>query len=424
MMIDIEDYRPYVPTPREEIAHLEVIEAVAGPLIDVHLKWVEQDESPMKDLNFREYGYLPQRYTDKAKALENPRPNREPIDSIDIMTKVLGLDYDTEFWKLAQKVDEVDNGWYDYLLDKQVMSPELIKAMREISEKAFRTDGLTEDNLSIYIATILGGFEARANRWGLQIPGSIEWSKGIWGADEFGHLDAMNDYGKIRGITSSRKHRAGRNSQLRAGMEAQFGHPIALNGYVGWQEPSTNISHENDASLFGPVGAAILYDISANEAQHGFFYEKVTAELVKYFADQVIRTMYDLYVAQDPFMPGSKGSPEFITNGAFISAAGIFDKELSYGTLRKFFIRTGIFTDKEIPELSDTGIFALAALREKYDKEFIKPRGKAGRFVLEQTITKSQLRELRAAYSTGIGLPNLGEAAKAKRMSTASGQSN
>lgn len=398
----------FVPDLSLEADRLLVIEHAIGEggLIDRHLKWVARGESPTADISGGvrgDYGYMPMRFCVELEETGEMRPSREPIDYQHIATSTLGLDYDVNYADLARRVAEVDEEWYKFLVDSDLLDSKQAEAMRKAGNEAYKLGAWTEDNLPTYVAEILGGFRALADRVLIKIPALEEWSRGIWSAEEHRHDVGMNEHGKMTGITNSREQVAGSNSQLRAGMEVKMHNAIQLFAYITWQELSTNYAHKRNADLLGPVGFALLSDIKADEARHHYLYLETLKALYKAFPDDTVRILKDLFTER--FMPGSKGVPNFRGRSLGIHASNVFGVEHSFKAARQVLLKLELLDeDIEVEGLTAEGKIALALLRETYATEMEeKPRN--GLFVLGKTATSSALRLVRHQYAKSIGLP-------------------
>lgn len=402
----------FVPDLNRERERLEVVEHALGDggIIDAHLRWVDietqkgKERAPSADLTNVEYGYVPKSFNPEITEMGEPRPGREPFDFTDITTSMLSLPYDAPYEQLVGEIKRADRGWYAYLHDQQVVDKPTLEAMITAGFRAYRLHMLTEDNLPAYVATSYGDSKALAQSLGMEIPATEEWSRGIWTAEEDNHKLSMNEYGKIMSITNTREHAAGRTSQLRAGMEVQLDHVIQLFTYVAWQELSTNIAHKNDGELFGPIGHELLSNrVAADEARHHWVYMSVLKELANAFPDDTVRTVHT--VLSSPFMPGSKGIPNYSREALRIHKSNIFSTEHAFQAAKTVIQKLGYLSDNPSTEgLSGEGIVALEQLRANFGEEPARRRGKPAAFVLEHTITARELSVHRKNYAVSAGV--------------------
>lgn len=393
---------PFVPDPCLEAGKLLVVEHALGEdgIIDRHLRWVETPDAPSSRLSDREYGFLPLRFDGETKGY---RPSREPIDFQELVTNSLGLPYDEDYTGLVGRIREVETGWFDYVVSVELLDEDRALAMQEAAEVAYKLDTLTEDNLPAYVAFLLGDFKAHAEKAGVKIPVTEEWTRGIWTAEEDAHKLSMNEYGKITGITNTPEHVAGRNSQLRAGTEISLEHVIQLFAYTAWQELSTNIAHTRNGKLFGPIGNQLLDRIGADEARHHLVYQKVLQQLYLEFPEDTIRTLHS--VLMKPFMPGKKGIPNFIRKSAKINGSAIFGIEQGYQAAQSVLKKLGLLDEnKDVMGLSNKAVNDRAELRATYQQDAPAKRKKTAKFVLDETLTSEQLSDARKAYSSEMGL--------------------
>ena len=394
----------FVPNPKLEADRLLVVENALGEggLIDAHINWVESSQAPSSKVSDSEYGYLPQRFLGDNTGL---RPGREPVEFQSLATDTLGLDYDVKYSVLVDRVNEVERGWFDFLVEIEMLSPDEAKVMQKSAEDAYRLDTLTEDNLPAYVSLLLGNFQALAASKGVKMPATEEWSCGIWTAEEGGHMLSMNEYGNITAIIKSLEHSAGRNSQLRAGIEVVLDHVIKLYAYVSWQELSTNYAHARKGKLFGPVGHDLLVRIGKDEAKHHDLYQGVLEQLYKHFPDDTVRTLNTLFRFPGLEMPGSKGIPDFLRRGVRMHGTGVFGLEHAYRAARSVVQKLGILdANKDVIELSPEGQIALTELRERFKLPAV-PRKRASKFVLGKTASIADLSQARRQYSVKMGLP-------------------
>lgn len=392
----------FVPNPQAETEKLLVVERALGEngLIDTHLRWVGADESPTSGISTREYGYLPQRFNADNTGY---RPSREPLDFQDMATTVLGLPYDTPYATLAQRIQQVDTDWFGYLVKASHLDENQADAMKNAANTAYRLDTLTEDNLPAYVSILFGGLKALADKQGIKIPATEEWSRGIWTAEENGHMLSMNEYGKATGIINTPEHAAGRNSQLRAGIEVELQHVIQLFTYVSWQELSTNIAHLRNGKLFGPVGYELLDHVGKDEARHHYIYQSILAELYEIFPDDTLQTLEA--VLARPFMPGSKGIPDFVRRAARIHGSAIFGVEHAYEAAQKVLQKLGVLNpEKDRPGLSQEAVNARTRLREQYGNQTAPERRRTAKFILDSTIGITELSQARKAFAKEVGL--------------------
>lgn len=392
----------FIPDLNLEARRLEVVEQTLGEqgLIDRHLRWVEHGKSPSADLTDIQYGHRPQSFSKDSAGM---RPGREPIDFQLLATETLGLPYDTDYETLVRRINIVDTGWFGYLVKSELLTEDQANVMQEAAYHAYRFDTLTEDNLPTYVSTILGGFKERAHKYGPKIPATEEWAH-IWSAEENGHMLSMNEYGKITSINTTREQYAGRNSQQRAGMDVELKHTIQLYAYVAWQELSTNLAHGRNGDMFGPVGSVLLGNVAADEARHHYLYYSVLKELYKEFPDDTVRTLHTELMT--PFMPGSKGIPDFLRQSVRIHSSGVFGTEQAYEAARKVLQKLELLDEaKDVSGLSDEGKAALAELREQYRDPLAPTRKRRAKFVLDHTISIPDLRQARKNYASSIGLP-------------------
>jgi hypothetical protein len=358
--------------------------------------------SPSADVSDKAYGYLPQRF-DGLTVAGQQRPSREPVDFQTVATNVLDYPYDIAYTKLVKNIRTIEAGWLNHVVRADVLNTRQAEKMRESADRAYRLDTLTEDNLPAYVATILGGFLAMAKKHGLSVPAVEEWSRGIWPAEEGGHLLSMNELGKILGITTSPEHVAGRTSQLRSGIEVGLDHVVQLFMYVAWQEQSTHLAHRRNAALYGPVASELLMNIAMDESRHHHVYFKVVEALLKEFPDDVVRTAHSVLLS--PEMPGSKGIPMFDINAAKIDRSAIFGVEQAYDAVRMLLKKLGLLDDsKRIAGLSPEGELALQELRAQYKSETIATRPRQVGFILDQTVSIRELAAARRDYSAIMGL--------------------
>ena len=396
----------FVPDLSLEHDRLAVVEQALGQggLVDNHLRWKDLSKTPSAALSDADYGYMPPRFTEEQPQDQTEqRPSREPVDFTQVSTDVLGEPYDLAYPKLVQRVNEVDNGWFDFLVECGLLDPVQCKAMKAAALQAYRLNTLTEDNLPAYTSTILGGFMAMASRFGLRTPALEEWSRGIWTAEEDGHKTAMNEYGKITAIINDPLHVAGRTSQLRSGMEIELAHVIQLFGYVDWQEQSARLAHDRNADLFGPVGHALQDRIGSDESRHHYLYHEVIAALHRLYPEDVIRTLRTLLIK--PVMPGSKGIPHFVREALSIHKSGVFGVEHAHKAGRMVLQKLGLLDKEHTPDgLSDEGHAALEELRQQYQEDMPALRRRRTAFVLGETVTNEALRQARIAYAKSIGL--------------------
>lgn len=395
----------FIPNPEHEAERLLVVEHALGEggLIDRHLGWVGTHESPSAAISDTDYGYVPPRFGGDNCGM---RPSREPVEFQSLATTTLGLPYDTEYSILVDRVNEVDSGWYAFLEETGLLSYEQVNAMRVAGQGAYRFDTLTEDNLPAYIALLLGKFQAEALAKGVRMPATDEWSTGIWGGEEYGHVLTMNEYGNITGILKSLEHSAGRTSQLRAGIEIALEHVIKVYAYVSWQELSTNYAHVRKAKLFGPVGHALLVRIGQDEAKHHDLYQGVLEQLFVHFPDDTIRTLNSLFRFPGLDMPGKKGIPDFNRRGVRMHNSGIFRPEDVFRAAQSVVKKLGILDEnKAIESISTEGHIALRDLRDRFSSS-LNDRRRLGKFVLgAQGSTIADLSGFRRTYSKQMGLP-------------------
>lgn len=394
----------YVPDPKFEVDRLLVVEHALGEggLIDAHLDWVDVSASPSSTISDKDYGYVPQRFAGDSKGL---RPGREPVEFQSLATATLGMDYDVAYSALVDRINEVDSGWFEFLAESGLISPEEAVAMKKSAEHAYKVDILTEDNLPAYVVKLLGTVQASALKEGVSLPAAEEWTRGIWTAEEGNHLLSMNEYGNITSILKSLEHSAGRNSQLRAGIEVVLDHTIKLYAYVAWQELSTNYAHARKGKLFGPVGHDLLVRIGKDEARHHDLYQGVLRELFIHFPEDTIRTLNSMFRFPGLDMPGSKGIPDFSRRGVRMHGSAVFGLEHAFKAARSVIQKLGILDEnKDIQGLSTQGQIALQELRARF-KVPAEPRKRAAQFVLGKTASIADISKARREYSKNMDLP-------------------
>ncbi len=391
----------FIPDPKHEADKLAVVEHALGAagLIDSHLRWVETADAPSTAISDRDYGFLPPRFTGEH---EGYRPSREPINFKELIASKLGITNDGNYAEFADRVAEVESGWFDYIVATDLVDPDNPNAIMDAAHDAYRLDTLTEDNLPAYVSFLLGDAKALADKHGVKIPALMEWSRGIWTAEENAHMLTMNEYGDITGITNSPEHTAGRNSQLRAGTEITLEHVIQLFAYTSWQELSTQIAHTRDGRLFGPVGFVLLDGIGKDEARHHHVYQSVLEALYKDFPEDTIRTLHS--VLMKPFMPGKKGIPNFTRKSLAIHKSAIFGIEQAHKAGQRVLQKIGLLDEtKDVSGVSIEAVVARDELRAQYKGEVQQQRRNTAKFVLNKTIAK-ELSDARKAYSNEMGL--------------------
>lgn len=410
---------------------VEVIESVLPKLIERHLQWVPVDESPTASLTAKQYGLMP-RGLESGEGAEY-RPGREPVDFRLIAGKVLGLDPESpRFEDEVRNIDghfdlnkatdlslgqytgradvQMGSGWYSFLT-REGMSPEEIKAMKEVSEDSYRLNTLTEDNLPSYVLETMGTVRTVARELGIPTVALDEWFRGLWPAEEDGHKIAMNDYGQIRRLTTTPEHVAGRNSQLRAGTAVHPSGLIEVFCYTPRQEFETKLAHQNDGLLFGPVGGSLLRRISQDETRHEDVYSGVLKALLDNdkLTAHVIKSLKSSY--ENFFMPGLEGIPNFNKRAINFERARIFGRAEDFESAKHILKKIGIlgkFDDGSYAPFNGLDAAAeedLQWLRDNFDREFEQPeRRHEPAFVLGKTITVSELRKLRRTYASQKGL--------------------
>lgn len=390
----------FKPDPNLELQKLITAEEALGDggIIDRHLKWSDREASDSADISDVDYGYQPKSFTTGSAG---KRPKLEPLDFTAIATETLGLPYDTPHHELSERVNEVDSGWFEFLVKEEVCSPEQVRALGSAATRAYLLDTLTEDNLPAYVSTALGGFEARAERYGEEIPALQEWSRGIWTAEEGAHGIGMNQYGMMMNMLNSREHQAGRTSQLRSGMEIPFDHVSQLFSYVSWQELSTNYAHKRNGALLGPVGSRLLARVAKDEARHHVVYQGVVERLSEAYPEDTIRTLHATLMKPD--MPGKRGIPNFTRRALKIHGSGIFGLEQADDAARSIMKKLNLY-DEVAVNLSDDAQRELQELRERYPKDELEPRKRRGEFVLGQTVTIQELASARRDYEKAAGI--------------------
>ncbi len=405
------DGERFVPDLRREAERLEVVEYALGEggLIDNHLRWKERSKTPSSEIEKQEYGYSPRRFSSVQNDSAEERPSREPVDFTQVATYVLGEPYDIYYQDLVHRVNQVDSGWFDYLVQSGRLDEKQVSAMKVAAHQAYSLNTDTEDNLPAYTSTIFGGFHAMGERFGIKTPATQEWSRGIWTAEENGHMLSMNEYGKITSITNNRDQVASRTSQLRSGMEIELHHVIQLFAYVDWQEQSARLAHDRSADLFGPVGYVLQDRIGADESRHHYVYHSILEKLYKHndgiFRDDVIRTLGSVLIK--PVMPGSKGIPRFRYKAFDVHKSGIFGVEQNHQAARVVLKKLDLLDREKTPEnLSDEGRQTLEDLRAQYEAEIPEVRPRKALFVLGETVTSKELWVARRQYAEVIGLPS------------------
>ncbi len=392
----------YTPNPRYEVDKLMIAEEAlgAGGLIDAHLKWVNKDESPSANIDQRTYGYQPQAFTVEDPSL---RPKLEPIDYLQVASDTLGVPYDTPYHELSKRVGELESGWLWFVVRSGALSEAEATEMSKASTNAFLLDTLTEDNLPIYTATNFGGFQALADKHGKELPAVDEWGRGIWTSEEGAHGNAMNQYGLMTDMLNNPEHVAGRNSQLRAGMEVELQNVSQLFAYVAWQELSTNYAHKRNGALLGPIGARVLSRIAKDEARHHVVYNGVVKRFYEEFPGDTIMTLNSELM--DPVMPGLKGIPGFKRRALKIHGSGIFSIGQKDEAVRSIMKKLSLYDDDANRGLSGEEFTALSELRERYPLEPQEEiKRSSTRFVLGKTITIAELAELRRDYEKSVGI--------------------
>lgn len=388
----------FIPNPDLEAERLLAVEHALGEggLIEKHLRFVATAESPSAEVSDQDYGYVP---LDK----KNMRPSNEPIDLRSVATELLGEPYDVPYAELASRINTIDSGWLDYIVEVDLVDAVGAKELKTAADEAYALDTNTEDNLPAYVVGTYGRSMYLAKQLGLELPHTKEWSRGIWPADEDGHLLTMNSYGDIEGILATRAHAAARTSQLRSGMEHEATNTIKIYAYTAWQELATFIAHSRNGHLFGPVGNAILGEVAADESRHHFVFMNILKELYNRFPEDTIRTVHS--VLMPPLlMPGTAGIPNYKKRAVKIHHSGIFGIEQSYEAARSVLKKLGIFDESKTPEMkSSEAVAALNELRETYQAEEVEHRHR-GNFVLGQTVKIEDLRALRKQYAQKIGL--------------------
>jgi hypothetical protein len=396
----------FVPDSAYERKRLAVVEDALGRggLIDRHLHWLPVEASPSASISRIDYGHLPTRFSEEEHPNgESLRPRQEPIDYQSIATNVLGMPYDGPQADLVGRIAQVESEWFQFLIDKQFLSPKQVDAMKRAASGAYTLDTLTEDNLPAYVSALLGVFVNGEDNNGLLLPATNEWVN-IWKAEEYGHSVGMNAHGFNTGLTNSPEHVAGRNSQLRAGMDVELTDVTKTFAYVAWQELSTNYAHKRNGDLLGPVGNALMSEISSDEAKHHKLYLSALDALLQQFPDDTVRVLHDVLAAR--FMPGSRGIPNFRKRSIEIHNSAVFGADHAQNAACSVLQKLNLL-DPEAEErfISDEAKIALGALQEAFQDEEVSKRRNNIPFVLGRTITGKELREARKAYSEMLGLP-------------------
>lgn len=429
---------------RKQLAtSIEVMEASITPLIDRHNGWIPRNESPSASLNDETYGTMPKKIDDELN-FPGPfslRPKREPIHFERLAGAVLGIDPDSpSFENRVRQVDghfdlaiatsetpreytgsprvEQTDGWYSFLL-RSGLSKESVTAMKRVSEEAYVLNTNTEDNLPSYVLETMGAVKAAADKLGIKVPALEEWFRGIWPREENGHLISMNAYGQIRRLTTSEIAAASRNSQLLTGSTAKPGNVINVFCYTPRQEYSTKLAHSRDGLLMGPVGYELTREISIDEARHEQLYTGVLKALLQVpeLSSIVIKSLAASY--RNFFMPGQDGIPEFTDKAKSLNEAKIYGLFEDFVSAKHVLRKLDLFEKRRDDAgtvvggyIDPAGLDAEAQaelewLRKKFDKDRqpVFPRTTAA-FVLGQTITEKELRQLRKQY-TNERLPHL-----------------
>lgn len=413
------------------LASVEVVEATLPGLIDRHLRWVPQDESPSHALSAKVYGYLPTRFN-QQDAGKPMRPSREPVDFRLIAGEVLGINPESPYFEdsvrdidgfndaigqdpkhqITRSNGEKDDGWYSFLFSHGFDETEVVE-MQRIAKEFYQLNTLTEDNLPAYVLETMGVVREFAHKWGIKTSALDEWFTGLWPGEEDAHKINMNDYGQIMRYTTSPQHVAGRNSQLRTGTAVRPQDLIEIFCYTPRQEYATKIAHENDSLLMGPAGGSLLKRISQDETRHEDLYTGVLKELVKdsRLSSVVISTLRASY---EKFkMPGSDGIPQFRSHSLSFERARVFGIQEDFESAKHILKKLGLLAKDEDGtykiklDLDEKASEDLQWLRDNFDKEFEPPNRKSKTaFVLGKTVTKAKLREYQKGYMEHKGLHN------------------
>lgn len=205
------------------------------------------------------------------------------------------------------------------------------KSLDAVQLSALYVDGLTEDNLPNYgrlIAAVFGNDEA-ATAFLRQ-----------WLADEDLHKLSFDLYMHLAQPINPFLLEQQRTKLIKEGVMPSNEDPFTLISYVCMQEPATKVSHRNTNMPQGNPMGQILGHVSKHEHEHGEAYQKIAAELVKAYPEQMIigfeKALFNFN------MPGSD-IDNFKHHAAILSWAGVYDAADFYKIATEVVSKIGLF---------------------------------------------------------------------------------
>lgn len=380
----------YVPDPALERPKLEVIaEALAGGILDMHLRFVEREFSPSAAIDDADYGYMPTYFRGD---LHHPRPSKEPLDWRAVAATTLGLDRNVSFPELAAAIRRSSDGWLPFLTASFGWGPDAVDFFKKASKAAFDVGVLTENDLPGYARDIYSVTKTSDKTGEV-----LEEELGIWSGEEYEHSHDMSIYGEITDRIGDALALAARVSQLRRGSSADPRNVSHTKVYTTGQEWETYLHHLNDAAIAEPVLHALLGIIGRQEVGHHVMFRGEVKAVLQAFPDDTVQVIESAY--RKPLeMPGAKGIPRFMQIAIINYQAGLLTPLDAYNSQLQGLKYWGIF-DGEIDSTlkTDEGKQALDALRHRFSKApRIKERDTP--FVLGKTVTKEALAEARQDY--------------------------
>jgi hypothetical protein len=410
-------------SPDLDVERMELLEQQLGPLIDRHLRWAPREETPFSELSDKEYGYMPKKFSDTAIDSQiSLRPKQEPLDFRLIAGEILGVDseslaFEDEIRKIDGHGDFPESsrcyrteGWYRFLI-RSGLEEEVVVEMKKESEDAYRLSTNTEDNVPAYELETMGRIRTLEEKYGLVFPAHREWYRGIWIAEEDAHSDGQNDYGRIRRLTTSLLHKASKNSQLRFGTNVDSSKVFLTAIYTTVQEYATKLAHKRNSILFGPVGQQLQEEESQDETRHYDLYGKLVKSAYKdpRFTEEII-DIFD-FISGGITMPGEGGIANYAKKAIRIAQTKIYGTEEQHESIKKALQKAGLLEKSsgkyiDPDHISESSLQKLNSLRQKFDVVLERALRK-GKFVLGQTITIDELKDLHKKYASEKDLPQL-----------------